>query len=215
MIVASFDLSGQIVEDIERYLDASSCYLIGLETAPKAHPQTGGQHYHVFCDMTKQNYEKYRKTILVNKMGLTGQARNGIGRQYGVIKHIRDETKMMSYTLKNNNIIYKNIDLKTIQDSYSESYTTKSPKTFVDEIMSYLLTVDFYKMEGEITPVPIIDFELLEKAIVGYYIDNDIGKPVSKATIKSLATRYLMYHHKKQYPHSDIKLWSFQYIKCW
>ena len=215
MIVATFDCSGQIVEDLEKYLDASACYLIGLETAPKAHPLTKGQHYHIFCDMTKQNYEKFRKTILVNKMNLTGQARNGVGRQYGIVKHIKDETKMMSYTLKSNNIIYKNFDLKTIQDSYSESYQTKSPKCFVDEIMAYLLTIDFYKMEGEITPVPVIDFELLEQSIVVYYIDNDIGKPVSKATLKSLGTRYLMYHHKKRHPYSDYKAWSFQYIKYW
>lgn len=215
MIVATFDLSGQIVEDLEQYLDASASYLVGLETAPKAHPQTNGQHYHILADMTKAQYDSFRKTILVNKMGLQGQARNGIGRQYGIVKNIRDDTKMMSYTLKNNNIIYKNIDLKTIQDSYSKSYITKSPKNFVDEIMTYLMTIDLYKMEGEITPVPIIDFELLEESIVAYYIDKDIGKPVSRATLKSLGTRYLMYHHKKTYPHSNYKAWSFQYIKYW
>lgn len=197
MIVATFDLSSQIHLDLVKYLDPSASYILALETCDK-HPETQGQHYHVFADMTQQQYDKFRKTILVNKMNLCGQARNGIGRQYGRIRNIRDETKLMSYTLKHNNIIYGNIDLKTIQESYENSYIRSKPKDFVKGCMDYLLTIDHMYMQESACKgcsVASIDYKSVEKSIVTYYIQEQIGKPVSRSALKSLTTRYLMFYH--------------------
>jgi len=201
MLASSFDLSGQITTDLEKYLDSSASYIIALETCA-AHSETHGQPYHILADMNQQQYDKFRKTILVNKMHLSGQARNGIGRQYGRIKNIRDETKLMSYTLKNNNIIYKNIDLKTIQESYEKSYIRSKSKDFVQGCMEFLLTIDHMNMQEGLNPsVASIDYTSIEKSIVTYYSDETIGKPVSRSALKSLTTRYLMYYH----PHNNAE----------
>ena len=196
MIVAPHDLSSSIIEDLEKYLDPSASYIVAMEIAKDAHHETKGQHFHILAEMTKKNYDTFRKTILVNKMKLSGQARNGHPRQYGMVRNIRSDTKLMSYTLKHGNYITKNIDLKTIQEYYEKSYIKNSPKDFVQEIMEYLQTIDHYISEVHSMNATghCIDFQSIEKSIISFYVINQINKPVSKSTLKSLTTRYLMYH---------------------
>lgn len=198
MIAALHDISNQLVQHLEEYLDPSAAYVVALEISKDTHKETYGQHFHVVAEMSKKQYDSFRKSILVNKMKLSGQARNGHPRQYGMIRNIRDETKLLSYTLKHNNYITKNIDLKTIQEYYQKSFIKKTSRDFVAEIMDYLLTLNHYNMEevASGTSKPSFDFENLEKSILSFYINHDIQKSVSKATLKSLATRYLMYYHK-------------------
>ena len=194
MVVAPHDLSTNLINDLKSYLDPDAFLLVGFETCDK-HEETQGQHYH-FCvnPMTDQQYDKFRKTILVNKMKLSGQAKNGRPRQYGKIKNIRSETQLMNYTVKSKNIYYENIDLKTIQECISNSYEKpKTPKDFVSDLMVYLNehSESFY-IPGIEVP---LQYSLIELAILEYYRKMNVGKAVSKTTLKSLTTRYLMYHY--------------------
>ena len=197
LIVAPHDLSNSIISDLEEYLDPSACYIVALEKVKDAHKETNGEHFHVMAEMSKKSYDTFRKTILVNKMKLSGQARNGKPRQYGVIKNIRDETKLMSYTLKHGNYITKNIDIKTIQEYYEKSFISKKKTEFIDQIMEYLQTVDHYNCEDSMNEsVHSIDFQSIEKSIIKFYISEKIIKSISKSQLKSLTTRYLMHYAK-------------------
>jgi len=197
IIVARHDISADLQINLEHYLDISARYIIAAETEKGVHAQTQGQHFHIVADMTDKEYDSFRKTYLVKKLKLSGQARNQRSREYGRIRNIRDETKLINYTVKNNNIIYKNIDLKTIQQHISDSYISKKPKEFVTEIMQYLQAIDHYiGSDGNATTTPTFDTQSVEKSILAYYIENDIGKPLSRQTIKSLTTKYMMYFHK-------------------
>lgn len=197
IIVASHDLSGQIIEDIEKYIDPSASLLVALETALGVHTFSDGQHYHIFVDMTMKQYDSFRKTILVNKMRLQGQAKNGIGRQYGIVRKIRDESKMLQYTVKDNNIYFRNFDLKKIQDAILESYHSKSPKEFLRELMLYLLQTDYSLMDTGLLPgvsSPEIDFKAIELNIIAFYVQEQNGRTVSNTQLKSLTQKFLMYN---------------------
>lgn len=193
IVAAHHDCSMTLISDLKTYIDPSAQLLVAFETVKDKHKKTNGEHYH-FCvnPMTDKQYDNFRKTILVNKMLLSGQARNGVPRQYGRIKSIRDETKLLQYTCKDKNIYSENIDLKTLQEYIEKSYPKKdSPKDFVSALMTYLDSKNssFY--------LPGIDdpqYSCIELAILQYYITENIGKPVSKTTLRSLTTRYLMYH---------------------
>lgn len=195
LVVAPHDISNQLINDIETYLDPSASLLVGLETANGVHKQTNGEHYHVVTEMTDKQYDTFRKTILVNKMKLSGQATNGNSRQYGKLKNIRDQTKILQYTCKDKHIYYRNIDLQTIQDAINNSYKKEDRKDFIQQIMDYLGEKD-YTNSG----IEDLDITKIEINIIKYYIETKQQKPISKSTLRSLTTRYLMYHE----PHAKI-----------
>lgn len=189
------DQSANLIKYIEQYItDASASYLIALETSKNTHLETQGQHIHICINSTTFNYDTFRNTILKNKYSLQGQARNGIGRQYGKIKDVRDETKLLTYCCKeaNNNIYFKNIDLKTIQEYITNSFKKESHLSLFEKLMEHLTnipytntTVDYYCY-----------YAALEDATIDYYIDNNVGKSLTKNHMRSLVTSFLMYHSK-------------------
>lgn len=192
MLAYPHDQSSNLINDLKSYIDPSAQLLVALETCKKSHIQTKGQHYHIIVNpMTEKQYDAYRKSILVNKYKLSGQAKDGKPRAYGRVKDIRDQTKIISYTLKDKNIYFENYDLKTIQDYIEKSFPRKQkPKDFVSSLMEYLVKKDSTFYEHDAHP----QYSRIEKSILQYYISENIGTPVSKTTLRSLTTRYLMYH---------------------
>ena len=197
-VASPFDISTNLIADLKKYLDPSFQLLVSFEKHPSAHKEFDGQHYH-FCvkGMSDKQYDSFRKTILVNKLHLRGQARQGNPRQYGRIKNIRDETKLLIYTTKDKNIYSENIDLKTIQEYIQKSYPKVQPKDFVLDIMQFLSDQEVnYPLSDDVTSEngDPPQYLCIEKSILRYYIQNKINKPVSKSTLRSLTTRYLMYY---------------------
>lgn len=184
------------VQELETYLDPSASYVLAKETTKSAHKETQGQHFHAYVEMTDKQYDSFRKTILVKKYNLSGQARNGKPRQYGRIKSIKDETKMLQYTCKDNNLITRNIDLEKIQEAIKNSYKKQDRKDFITEMMDYLGKTTYQEEQEQFNGQVEWQFKprLVEYQIIKYYIENKINKPVSKATLRSLTTRYMMYH---------------------
>ena len=109
MIFFMVALAHSEIEDFKnnllQYIDVSGRYLIGMETAPDSHSATGGQHLHIAADMDAKQYDSFRKTILVKKYKLQGQAKDGHARQYGIVRKVRDEMKMMSYSCKDKTFV--------------------------------------------------------------------------------------------------------------
>lgn len=202
MVALNHDISSELIKSFEEYIDVSARYLVGMETAKDAHAQTKGQHFHFIADMSEKQYDKFRKTILVNKYKLQGVAKMGMPRQYGKIKKIRDETKLFQYTCKDENIIYKNIDLKTIQEYIAKSYHREERKMPIEELMADLKANVgmFYNEDGSIR------FSMIECAIIQFYCDNsEKEKVLTKSSVKSLTIRFLMYYTPKRNIHEIHK----------
>lgn len=190
------DISSHILS-LESYIDASASYIIALETSTDSHSEFEGQHLHICADMSEKQYDSFRKTYLVKKLQLSGQAKKGRARQYGKVRNIRDETKMLQYSVKDKNIYYRNYDLKTIQQLIQDSFKKKEVKDFITELMEHLQSLHFYAEDPN--GIPRIEIHLVEIAIIKYYIENRIMKSLSKSQIKSLTTKYLMYYHKNAF----------------
>lgn len=198
-IALEHSFKDDLLKDIDAYIDASASYILAMEVAKDKHVETKGQHFHFVGNMTEKEYDSFRKTIIVKKHKRQGVARNGVGRQYGKIGKIRDETKLMSYTCKDNNIIYKNIDLEKIQELIQQSYHKEDRQFPFKELMQYLVAhvFHYYDIEhdnGWITSNNVHPHKI-EYSIIQFYIDNSkCEKPLSRATIRSITTKFLMYY---------------------
>lgn len=187
------DQSSNLIKYIDQYItDASASYLISMETSTNTHLETQGQHFHICIKSSTFNYDTFRNSILKNKFNLQGQAKNNIGRQYGKVKNIRDETKLLTYCCKenNNNIISKNMDLKTIQEYIEKSFKKESHLTLFEKLMKHLADIPYKQVTIEF----YCYYAALEDATIDYYIDNNVGKSLTKNHMRSLVTSFLMYH---------------------
>lgn len=88
-------------------------YLYSLETTTEAHAETDGQHFHFVCEMNLTQYHNFMKNIK-DKYKLSGVAKNGMARQYGKLKEIKDTSRLFAYCMKDGN--YKtNLDDDILQ----------------------------------------------------------------------------------------------------
>jgi len=206
-----------LINYIEKYMDIDGGYLIALETSQTSHIDTSGEHFHFAVDMNKENYDKFRKTVLVNHYKLRGQAKNGQARQYGVIKNVRDETKFLTYMCKEknlNNIYYKKKDLKIIEEYILNSYTKPDKKLYETILMEYLLdnkaqfsrdnaydnTSNYKYIDNQY--IPDININMLEELVLKHYINNQEGiqKILCISRLRYYVTMYLQrYTHDFQF----------------
>jgi len=178
----------ELWEYLQNYCHPEARLILAWETSVKSHHETNGEHFHIAADMSDNTYEAFKKTIILKQYNLRGQARDGIGRQYGLIseKKVRDETKFLTYTIKNNNYFSKNIDIKTLQELYKESFIKEDKQTEEQQIMEWLVNNDMANHSE------YIKTEYIEELIVMYYMKNQ--RRICKTRLKSLAIEYLMNH---------------------
>jgi hypothetical protein len=181
-------------------LDDDARYIISMEVVKDKHVETKGEHFHFVGDMSDKQYDTFRKTIIVKKHNRQGIARNGIGRQYGKIGKIRDETKLMTYTCKDKNLIFKNIDLKTVQQYIQESYKKEEREFPFKQLMETLKSQSrsFYACKydnDKLEQVNAVMYDRIEFAIIQFYLDNSTAeKTITKSQIKNITTKFLMYY---------------------
>lgn len=186
------------IDDFEKYLikyiDVSGRYLIAMEIATDSHAQTKGHHLHVAADMDDKGWDAFRKTVLVKKYQLKGQARGGNARQYGLVHNVRDEFRMLSYTVKDGNF-RSNMELDYLKEYIEASFPKKKSIDHVKALMQSIATAlphklnDFNQLQ--------VDIQKVEVQVLEYYIDHELMKSINKAQLKSLTIRYLMYYEKK------------------
>lgn len=187
MAALPHDQSANFINYLEKYIDPMSPYVVGLEIAKDTHQDTSGQHFHVCCNMTDKQYDSFRNTILKNHYKLRGQAKDGKPRQYGSVRNVRDKTKMLQYTVKDKNIIYKNFSLEKIQELIESSYHRPTKRDIRKEVLQYI---------GENTTIsneyeqPDLEFIRIEKIILNYLV-NHTDKIPCRHMLKSLTAQYL------------------------
>lgn len=215
----------ELFDDLKKYVDSNGRVVLAGETSKDAHQETNGEHFHIAIDMNDNQYKAFYKTIIQTKYGLKGRATaGGTGRQYGLVKpdKVRDETKFLQYTVKNKNILYENIDLKTIQELITSSYIKEERKSKIDTLMEYLQAREndiYIEPTCRVNPnhpdsQPSIDITQLEFIIFEWHKDVWASKKQevpSPSQLKSLAIRFLMYHSLTDYSLRNQQI--FKYLK--
>lgn len=186
------DVSSQFIADILRYLDPSASLIVALETAQGVHKSTNGQHYHVAAQITNKQWNAY-KEYLVDHYQLAGKNNKQGKAHYGKIKIVRDEFKFLSYTVKDQNIYYHNIDLQTIQ-KYIQGSFKKPKENYQDTLLDYLansrpmftITINPYR--------DMIDIAKLEKLILEHYLQQKDIKTIQYNKLFYYTLTYLQKH---------------------
>ncbi|MBA7547069.1 hypothetical protein ES705_39471 [subsurface metagenome] len=184
--------------------------ILAKEIAPSPiHHEVNGQHFHVAIDMTIKQYEAFKKTIILKRFKRSGVSKNGIGRQYGRIhpKKVRDQTRFLTYTVKDKNYQSLNIDIEQLQKLEELSFEKKDLKT-----LTQLCMEDLCRVPPEVLPDFCKNFDIdisqIEKRIVGYYLDN--SKRLSRSVMKLMTVEYLMIHMPNKENYKDA---IYAYIK--
>jgi len=197
-LAISHDLSFSLWADLEHYIDPSARLLMSLEVAKDTHHETKGQHYHIACDMNDKQYDAFKKTIIIKKHNLKGQARDGVGRQYGCIpvSKVRDETKFLQYTCKDQNVRFRGFENDEIKKFIEESFPKVDRKSDLEMLMAaMILNHHTYYLIVQLTGLQEFNTQLCEEFIISYFMDNVAKQKVlNKSSIRSFVTRYIMYH---------------------
>lgn len=188
------DVSGQLIEYLEEYITEGSSYIVALEKC-QTHKQTNGEHYHFALEIEEKKLQAFIKKVIKGIYKCTGK--NGKGPFYGVqdIKKIRDTTKFLAYTCKDQNLIYKNIKPETIADYISQSF--KKKEDIIEELMTYLSSqkVEYVGTKDQIT-ISNIELEVLKFHMLK-------GKRICKSQIKNLVLTYLQLNMEDRWKHLE------------
>jgi len=195
-----------VISDLEHYIDVSQGYIIGLETSKTAHRDISGEHYHFAVqDMTDSQYDAYRKTILVKKYQLRGQASTAGSRQYGRIKKVRSEFRFLAYTLKDNNYRLRGIYLHNLQEYIEAAFPRNDKFDFVLDLHSHLQErqhryIGYADGCLEDKICSRIDFYKLENMILDYHMEHPYNKKNDKTLLlnklRFYVLQYLQKYHK-------------------
>ena len=197
-------------ESLKKYTNTNARILMASETANGVHEDTSGQHFHIAIDMDDKQYDSFKKTVILKKYNLNGRAKDGKGKQYGCVNpaKIRDQWKLLCYTVKDKNVKTQNIELDILQNMVDQSYPKLDSKSDEELLMIHLqnerpeLGAEWCAKVGEISP------ECIEKEIISYYIDND--RAIGKSQLKTLTSRYMMKYMANRTSHKNE---IYQYIK--
>lgn len=162
-------------------------YLISAEVAEGRHVETNGEHFHFVAEISPKTYHKISKRYK-EKYHLSGRAREGHSRQYGMIKEIKDINRMIAYCMKDGdydtNLPEERLEeLKKIsfkphhkQKDKNVTFTEKITNRLIDEKPQYEWDLD---QDGEVLidyildslgeVAKVFDEHMLKKMLYGVY----------------------------------------------
>lgn len=128
-----------VEEQIKHYKSIDGKYIIGMEDCSSI-----GQHMHFYVQMKDKDYKSFAQKLFRDKYKLRGRAEGGCARQYGKEKNIRDNEKMASYTVKDNNIRtnFEEEELRKIFEGSFKKEKKKSKDMITKELKEYLREVE-------------------------------------------------------------------------
>ena len=174
-------------------------YIVALEKVEgkKTHIETQGEHMHFVVYTDDKIFKRFKET-LKNKYLLSGK--NGkTGRYAGWINKdkVKNEHKFMSYTVKDNNIVWKGFQDEEIKTLLDDSFQKQD--TLVDELMKWLKE---YRPEVRKTPQEQYlnvnaqphyqnkyDIGNIEIEILKFHMKKE--KRICKSQLKNLTLTYL------------------------
>lgn len=198
-------------------------YCISWEIALGKHKQTDGEHFHILL-YAQENIKKITTNIQKHfklKYNLIGQAKNGDGRQYGVVKkEIRSPNTLLSYIVKDNNYYCSNglKDNLTSLPKWEERPESEKQDWFftlqteLEERNYKLITINEHfndkkqKFHHTITTPKTSRTDICE-LILEIYIEKNL-KPPTKAQMDSFI-KYHQLHYLKIPKPEFIAIWYY------
>lgn len=172
----------EYIKHLDKYIDPSASLIVAKEVAKGVHHSTKGQHFHIAADMELETYNKFHRNIHVEQLKLRRKANEKGGKQVGRVKNVRDETKMLSYTVKSDNLYTRNMDLVKLQEYIELSYPKKDD--WDNDLIEYL----------KLNVMNNLSLDDIENKIIDFYITNKKKKlNLTRSKIKQITLRYLMY----------------------
>jgi len=167
----------KFMEIIKKYV--TRCFIVALEKSKNSHKETQGEHYQCIFDMEETTYGNMNKA-LIKEFNLKGQARNGIGRQYGKITKdkINDIELACIYTTKEGNVI-SNIDQEQIKEWYEKSYMKSKNSIDLKKLIEYLDS--FYISQCEYKMYYGNFLDEVRNHIINYHLEYKILLPRKNA----------------------------------
>jgi len=168
--------------------------VIAHELSADAHQETGGHHYHFWIYATTQKYQTFIKWFKDNyNKQLRGKATKDRSRQYGKVTDIRDELKMLAYTIKDGHFastISQTMLELAMEMSYEkeENIQEALAKRLIENERSFLY-IPSVPINNSFVGTPEIDFRQLTRFIITEYRQRE--QRCSQVTIKKVIMRFL------------------------
>lgn len=186
MVALEHSKSLEFESFLKKYIMADAEYIIAKETCQDAHKETNGQHFHVAVEIDDKSYDNFRKTVLVNYYKLRGRATKNLPRQYGIVREVRDETKFLSYTCKDKDIMTNITDKTRLNKYIDDSYKKEEKKVFETQLYEYLDNIlPPFNPKEQYTSTYTLELKILQ-----YYRENTEKLP-ALSTLKHLAIKYI------------------------
>lgn len=184
------------------YTNPTRKLVMASEVSKKSHQDISGQHFHVCVDWDTKTYEAFKKTIIEKHYKLTGKAEKGGHRKYGIVRQIRDEDKMLSYTIKDGKFRQQNYTEEEIEEAKENSYQKEDRKTNIELCLEYLIKMNKYRYPDLALKDTLAIYEFEEQVLL-YWIENIKDKVINKTTLHHIIVRYLTqeypYYHKHKF----------------
>lgn len=196
------EFKDKFMDIVKKYV--TRCFIVAMERSKTSHKETNGEHFQCIFDMEETTYGNMNKT-LIKEFSLRGQARNGLGRQYGKVTKdkINDIELACIYTTKEGNVI-SNIEKKQIQEWYEKSYMKKQLfdiNAMVEHVKSF-----HYEQEGN-EYLYIADYlQKVKIQIIKYHLEYNIMLPR-----KNILSDYIRYYIQKADYKRDNKMEVIEY----
>jgi hypothetical protein len=167
-----------------------------MEKCKKSHKETDGEHFHVCIDWEEKTYIKFQREIITKQWHLKGQARDGIGRQYGKDKEaVGDEDQMITYMLKEqenslDKTHYQVYTKEYLIERMSCSYKKEDKYTINETVLNHLKMMPCYN--------GLLDVYKIQITILDYWMRN-IEKTLTKSTLNHITITFMSKHHPDRY----------------
>jgi len=181
-----------------KYSTETTPIIMSKEISKRSHQDISGHHFHIYVGWEDKTWEAFKKTILIKTYQLRGQAKDGLPRQYGRVTKIKDDVKMIAYTIKCNNYKKTNIDQSYLDEIYkNESFEKEDKKDYQETLMTHLLAVreTFMNLNNDpnrydsLCDSPINVYYLAEEILMHHMENKD--KPICRTKLEYYIEYYL------------------------
>lgn len=209
----------EVYKHIDDYCTSETKYVISTEKCKNTHKETYGEHFHVVIEWDDKHYTKFKRDVITKLWKLKGQAKDGVGRQYGK-ENVGDEDAMISYILKDqdwfddivsgevsmldwfNNtttgvwpIRYQGYTPEYLIERYKESFKKEDKYTQIENVINHL------KMMPCATSTHI-DIWKVQRTILLYWMDNHTNV-ITKSTLNHITIKFITQEFK-YYEDNDL-----------
>ena len=200
-----------------QYLGEPNYYIMAMETSTTSHQQTEGQHIHILATMSPEDYKKF-STVVIRKYKLCGKAGNGLGKQYGKVNVVRDQQKMLSYTVKDKNF-RTNMPETIIQEALAKSFKKEEKIDEEQKLMTHIKQahtefdnnhnfIPYDYITNCCSPKPIFGFRDAAISVIEYFrkkhIETKIRYSLSRNQIIAYVNKYFLYETNTDEINSNV-----------